>query len=169
MHNPPKGKPLEGRFNHSGQSHLYLSNNLNTAIKEVVGLNRTQLVWTQEFSIEKEIKNILDLSFNWENLTPSTSAMLLSLKLNNSIDRTDRNKENWRPDYYMTRYIMDCAKELEYSGIKYNSTKDLYEFDLVLFHPQQVGLKSIGRPKIQIFKKEEEEDGRNFESDLFDT
>lgn len=166
MYNPPVGKPSEGRFNHAGQSHLYLANEKATAIKEVINDEHAVLVWTQEFEISQSVDHILDLSFDWGMLTPSTSTLLLSLKVYNTIGRNDRNKENWKPDYFLTRYIMDCAKQAGYNGIKYNSTKDEYNFDLVLFYPEKVKIKAVGKPSIEIFLNKQEED--RFTSDLLD-
>ena len=111
----------------------------------------------QEFEILEAVDNILDLSFDWSNLTPSTSLLLLSLKVKDSISRSDRNKELWKPDYFLTRYIMDCAKELGYNGIKYNSIKDRIEFNLVLFYRDKIKIKAIGKPKIEIFMSEDEQ------------
>ncbi len=161
MSSPPIGIPLEGRFNHAGQSHLYLANDKVGAIKEVVSNEKSILVWYQEFEIENEIENILDLSFDWLYLTPSTSALLLSLKIHDTIDRSDRNKEFWRPDYYITRFIMDCAKKVGYNGIKYNSTKENAEYNLVLFYPEKLNLKAVGDPRIEIFINKKDIDDLN--------
>ncbi|MDH7462613.1 RES family NAD+ phosphorylase [Chitinophagaceae bacterium 26-R-25] len=166
MYNPPVGKPSEGRFNHAGQSHLYLANDKATSIKEVISDEHAVLVWTQKFEISKTVNDILDLSFDWSKLTPSTSTLLLSLKVYNTIGRNDRNKENWKPDYFLTRYLMDCAKQAGYKGIKYNSTKDEYNFDLVLFYPDQVKITAVGKPTIEIFLNKQEEE--KFTSDLLD-
>ncbi len=154
MLNPPMGKPTEGRFNHAGQSHLYLANTKPTAIKEVLSDEGSHLVWVQEFEILEKVNNILDLSFEWDVLTPSTSTLLLSLKVYNSIGRNDRNKENWRPDYYLTRFIMDCAKSLGYNGIKYNSTKESCDFDVVLFYPEQIKVTQKGSPDIEVWLRD---------------
>lgn len=166
MYNPPLGKPEEGRFNHAGQSHLYLSNNKETSIKEVVSDEHSLLVWCQEFEITEKINDILDLSFDWSLLTPSTSTLLLSLKVHDSISRSDRNRLNWKPDYYLTRYIMDCAKSNGFNGIKYNSVKDSYNFDVVLFFPDKIQIETIGNPCVEIFLNKEEKE--KFTSDLFD-
>ena len=122
MFNPPSGRSTAGRFNHSGQSHLHLSNTKETSILEVVKDEKSMLVWCQEFTVKQVVDNILDLSFDWDYLTPSTSTLLLSLQIKNTIGRSDRNVDLWRPDYYLTRLIMDCAKASGYNGIKYNST-----------------------------------------------
>ncbi len=166
MYNPPTGKPQEGRFNHAGQSHLYLSNDKATAIKEVITNELSLLVWCQKFELRKEVKNVLDLTFDWMNITPSTSTLLLSLKVFNSIGRADRNKGLWRPDYYLTRYIMDCAKEQGYNGIKYNSTKETNEYDVVLFYPDKLDIIAIGDPHIEIFMNKGDKD--EFKANIID-
>lgn len=166
MYNPPKGKPHEGRFNHAGQSHLYLSNDKATAIKEVTSDEKSLLVWCQKFEILDVVENVLDLSFDWQNITPSTSTLLLALKVFNSIGRSDRNKELWRPDYYLTRYIMDCAKEQGYNGIKYNSAKNKREYDVVLFYPENLKITAIGEPQIEIFMNKDEKD--DFQTSILD-
>ncbi len=166
MFNPPTGKPKEGRFNHAGQSHLYLASDKNSAIKKFFWDNISALVWWQEFTVEEKILNVLDLSFDWSALSPSTSTLLLSLKVYNSLGRSDRNKDNWRPDYYLTRFIMDCAKSLGYNGIKYNSSKSYLNFDLVLFYPDAIKLKALGKPSIEIYI--EKDDKGPFDSNYFE-
>lgn len=151
LYNPPVGKPEEGRFNHAGQSYLYLSNDKATAIKEVVSGEKPLLVWCQKFEIVEKVENVLDLSFDWSMLSPSTSTVLLSLKIYNSLGRADRNKGLWKPDYYLTRFIMDCAKEQGYQGIKYNSAKDIEEFDVVLFYSSDLKIEALGNPSVEIF------------------
>lgn len=158
MCNPPLGKSTEGRFNHAGQSHLYLANEKITAIKEVASNEESILVWCQKYELSESINDIIDLSFDWAKLTPSTSTLLISLKMNNAISRYDRNKDNWKPDYCLTRYIMDCAKSLGFNGIKYNSIKDEYSYDLVLFYPDRVKVKHIGNPCIEIFSNMEQKE-----------
>jgi hypothetical protein len=95
MSHPPKGKPTEGRFNHAGQSHLYLASNKETAIKEVISEEHSLLVWYQEFLIEKKVQSILDLTFDWGNLSTSTSTLLLALQIKGSIGRKDKNNDLW--------------------------------------------------------------------------
>lgn len=166
MYNPPKGKPTEGRFNHAGQSHLYLASCKEVAIKEVINEEPSLLVWSQEFTIKRRVSNILDLSFDWGNLSTSTSILLLALHIKDSISRKDRNKDLWRPDYYLTRFIMDCAKSLGYNGIKYNSTKDSFEFDVVLFYPEKINILAKGNPRVEVFMNKIEK--REFLEDLLD-
>lgn len=153
MLNAPIGKSTEGRFNHSGQSHLYLANTEETAIKEVVYSLENSLVWVQEFEISNDVDNILDLTFDITNIGLNTNPLLLSLSLTNSLEENKNNLENWKPDYFLTRYIMDCAKELKYNGIKYNSSRCYNDFNVVLFYQEEFKIQNIGNPKIEIFKK----------------
>lgn len=166
MYNPPKGKSTEGRFNHAGQSHLYLASTEEVAIKEVINEEPSLLVWNQKFLLKKKVLNILDLTFDWINLSTSTSILLLALQIKNTIGRKDRNNELWRPDYYLTRFIMDCAKSLKYNGIKYNATKESTEFNIVLFYPDKLEIVPDGNPRIEIFMNKNEQ--LDFVDDLLD-
>lgn len=152
MLNAPKGKPTEGRYNHSGQSHLYISESKETAIKEVAQNDANFLVWVQEIKFENEFNNILDLTFDSTNISTVENPLLLSLSMFNVLGSSKKNLEYWRPDYFMTRYIMDCTKDLGYNGIKYNSTKTEFEFNIVLFYPEKNKIKYVGKPIIEIFR-----------------
>ncbi len=154
MMNPPTGKPQEGRYNHSGQSHLYLSSNWNTAIDEVMVENEDKIVWTLELHVGKTDK-ILDLSFDWMSTSPETSPVYFSLCGSNCVSRFDRNNELWKPDYFLTRYIMDCAKMLGYNGIKYNSSKTSVIDNVVLFYPEKVQILAKKEPELRLFRKKQ--------------
>jgi RES domain. len=149
--NPPIGKSEEGRFNHSGQSHFYLAKRKDTAIYECLQDERPTLLWIQQFTLKK-INKILDLSFNWDFLTPSTSALLIALHESRILMQSENNKEKWKPDYYITRFIMDCAKNEGYKGIMYNSVKDSTGINVVLFDCKKDLISRFGKPKITIYK-----------------
>jgi len=157
MLNAPKGKPTEGRFNHSGQSYLYLTENKETAIKEVAQKDKSFLVWYQEFKLERKVEGVLDLTYDLDLISLSSNPLLIILFLTNSLEKFENNLDNWRPDYFITRFIMDCAKDLGYKGIKYNSTKSRNDFNIVLFYPHELELLKIGDPLIEIFKDEDRE------------
>jgi hypothetical protein len=151
MLHAPIGKPTDGRFNHAGQSHLYLSTEKETAMLEVI--ESESMVWYCSVKIEKPIDKILDLDINWNEESETTPILLHALNINRSIQRSDRNKGNWRPDYYMTKFIMDCAKSSGYNGIKYLSAKFPPSYNYVLFYPEKVKIKNQGKPKVIEFKK----------------
>lgn len=154
MMHPPIGKPQEGRYNHSGQSHLYLSRDWKTAIEEVIGGNEDKIAWTIELNIGK-VDKILDLSFDWTQTTPETSPVYLALCGQNYVNRFDRNDELWKPDYFLTRFIMDCAKILGYNGIRYHSTKTSYIENVVLFYPENCLLQANKEPELRKYLKKE--------------
>jgi len=154
MYNAPNGKTMEGRFNHAGQSYLYLASEKEVALREVASDKDSMLVWCQQFELIKKVKNILDLSFEWSEMSALTSSLLLSLKMYEAIDKSDGNIDYWRPDYFLTRYIMDCAKSEGYNGIKYNSTKAYTGHNIVLFYPEKLSIKTVGKPSIENFINE---------------
>lgn len=155
MMNPPTGKPHEGRYNHSGQSHLYLSSNSETAIEEVMGIENKGIVWILELKLER-VDKILDLSFDWTMTTPETSPVFFILCGHNFINRSDRNKELWKPDYFLTRYVADCAKHLGYNGVKYNSVRKSCIDNLVLFYPENCVIEIEEEPRLETYKGKEE-------------
>ncbi len=149
----PVGIPKEGRFNHSGQSHLYLSKEKETAKAEIIGeVAGSHLVWVQKVNIEKPIDNILDLTFDWTCMTISTNALLVALHAGGHILCTKDNKDNWRPDYLITRFIMDCAKNAGYNGIKYASARHYIGDNIVLFKNFSDKITAIASPIIDTFK-----------------
>ncbi|RZJ49253.1 MAG: RES domain-containing protein, partial [Flavobacterium sp.] len=158
MLQPPIGKPTEGRFNHAGQSHLYLANNKETAIKEVIYGDRGIVVWVQKFTVLRPIDKILDLTFDWTNLSTSTQTLMIALNIKDSLIKKDRNVENWKPDYYITRFLMDCAKKSGYNGIKYNSAHGYSEYNVVIFDSKSIDIVPKGNPKIKIFFSKDQKD-----------
>jgi len=145
MKNAPLGKSSEGRFNHSGQSHLYLSNKREGAIAEV---ENNVLVWLQQFEIGNTVKNILDLKYSYDEISLSTNSLLVSIHLTDILCQEGMNNDNWKPHYNITRFIMDCAKELGYAGIRYNSIKLSSSVNYVLFYPENVILLENEEPKV---------------------
>jgi RES domain-containing protein len=133
---PPLGWPNEGRFNHSGQNHLYLATNEETCVKEVLdGLPTGGQVCCIKWKLVHPVKNVLDLSYDWKDLGPSASTLLVALNAMHALERRHRNNLNWKPDYVLTRMIMDVAKETGFSGILYNSVRGDGK-NVVLFNPK---------------------------------
>lgn len=144
---PPVGKPQEGRFNHSGQSHFYIADSEETSIAECLPANNPSLLWMQEFTFNK-IDNILDLSYDWDNLGPSTSTILVALHDSKILEQSEENKEMWKPEYNITRFIMDSAKQVGYVGIKYNSVKNIVGCNVVLFDLDKETITKYGKPRV---------------------
>jgi hypothetical protein len=149
MKAPSLGISNEGRFNHAGQSHWYLAQKKETAIEEIQQDSSSQnLIWIQKFLIQESIVNILDLSAEFDNLGEISSTILVALHYSNSLKKREHNIKNWRPDYYLTRFIMDCAKQEGYNGIKYNSARSYGHANIVLFNTDKI--VTVGKPWVVI-------------------
>lgn len=132
---PPHGKPSEGRYNHGGQNHLYLSQYLEAAISEVSSsLKKGDQICCVAVRLTAPVPHILHLSFEWDDYDPSTSALLVALDSSHVLVKKGSNTENWKPDYFLTRFIMDCAKNAGYNGILYKSVQSFGD-NLVIFNP----------------------------------
>jgi hypothetical protein len=135
MKAPPLGWPNEGRFNHSGQNHLYLSTDEETCVREVLDqAKKGDKICCIQWKLTYPVGNVLDLSYNFKDLGPSASTLLVALNAMRALERKHHNNRNWKPDYVLTRLIMDCAKESNFSGIQYNSVKSSGK-NIVLFNP----------------------------------
>jgi hypothetical protein len=151
MYAPPKGKPGEGRYNHAGQSVLYLADNEDSAAQECLGMiNQSGIVWLQEFEI-KLINNILNLKSNWDDLGPDNGALIVALLSSNILERKVENRnDKWKPQYFATRFIADCARLRGLNGIMYNSTRS-YGTNIVLFKEADDFITPKGEPYLYTY------------------
>ncbi len=155
---PEVGICGEGRYNHNGQPHLYLSNNTYTAYSEASQFLKSGYnIYTQQYEINNSIDKILDLSHDLYELSLSTPLILVSLY--NFIEKKDRKKGNYMPDYYLSRFIADCAKAAGYNGIKYVSALHYNGYNVVLFNRYE-DVIALGEPELYV--------PRTFDSDLID-
>lgn len=141
----------EGRFNHYGQSVFYLSSAPNAAAEEVLDLQTEDLAWIQMFRI-KNTPGILDLyNYIFED---DEAIPILALGLVNDQLRTLTSKKDspWKPEYFIPRFIADCAKLRGLNGIIYYGAKHR-EKNLVLFNYHKKDIKPIGKPEIQAFSR----------------
>ncbi len=152
MKAPPIGRAGDGRYNHAGQSILYLAEDLETSMREAVNdLEDAAMVWTQAYGLEN-IPNILDLTNDWNNYAPSTSAAIVALLSSRILCRKVLDRESkWKPEYFVTRYIADCARLAKFNGIKYDSTRG-YGTNIVLFDHHILPIKSEGKPEIKTYE-----------------
>ncbi len=148
MNAPPKGYSNQGRYNYEGQSHFYLSAKKETAIKEILqGSNENIMVWVQKFEIKEPLENLLDLRWYQIYTNKSLSLLYKALIYSDVLSRNENNQGSWKPDYYFTRFVMDCAKNAGYSGIIYNSVFDRNSYNLVYFNIVESRIKTIKKPK----------------------
>lgn len=151
---PPIGFSSEGRYNNNGQPHLYLADCQQGARMETCqNYICDKDTFVQEFELAGTINNILDLSHDFYEISLNTP--LIFVVLFDFISSKKRNKINYKPDYFITKYIMDCARDLNYKGIQYNSAISKPHKNLVLFEIPLI-LKPIGNPIFLGFEKEDE-------------
>ena len=146
---PPKFPKAEGRFNHYGQSVFYLASMAEAAMMEILGKGEC-LCWVQQFTI-KEVSNLLDLSSNVfaEEDVPILALGLINVKLPSIVSN---KKSPWKPEYFIPRFIADCAKHQGFSGIIFNSPKH-YERNLVLFNWDKNNILPVNEPRTLELKR----------------
>lgn len=155
---PPQGVSDDGRYHHSGQSVLYLSEEQDVAIHEALGPEITKaLVWVQTFELSK-VRKILDLSTPEDQIYKLTSPLLVAMLSRRILEQKVEDKKNkWQPQYFITRFIADSARAAGYEGIRYRSAR-LYGINLVLFNPSKAEIKQVDNPKILIYHSKYKKD-----------
>ena len=135
----------EGRFNHYGQSFLYLSQTEQGCVNELL-LDEEELLWIQKFKIDSD--DILNLdSFDINELDEGVPMLILGL-INNYLPYKEVNHNNiWKPEYFIPRFIADCAREHGFKGIKYRTITS-GETNLVMFNFNEPIVVPIGVPSI---------------------
>lgn len=149
---PPRFPEAEGRFNHYGQSVFYLASTAEAAMIEILHKDEC-LAWVQQFCI-KEVSNLLDLSNHIpaEEDVPILALGLINVKLSSMVP----GKESpWKPEYFIPRFIADCAKHQGFNGIIFNSPKH-YERNLVLFNWDKNNILPINEPRTLELKRAKE-------------
>jgi hypothetical protein len=152
---PPPGKPKEGRYNHSGQSVLYLSKDRDTAITEALEdryESKTVCICVQEYQVDK-VDRILDAKFNWARISDIKSEIIIAILHSRILEQAVENRGvNLKPQYYITRFIADCARREGLNGIRYSSTREFGE-NVVLFNPERVNKRPNKEKEIIRFQQ----------------
>lgn len=152
MSAPPVGVARDGRYHHSGQSVLYIADSKETAIGEISeDYYQPGVVWIQEYEVSG-IDKVLDLRSDWDSIVLTDSAILVGILASRLIDQKviDR-KSNWKPEYFVTRFIADCARLAGFNGIRYSSTR-FFGDNVVLFDPKEECVRPTGEPIIIVHK-----------------
>lgn len=145
----PPLKPLsEGRFNHYGQRVFYLAEGEYTAASEALDEDSESIAWIQSFKI-KDILKVLNLeSYEYQSGAPYLTTGLSS-KI--SAQKADL-KSPWKPQYFIPRFIADCARKHGLNGIKFRSSKTS-KYNLVLFSWQDKSIVPVGSLRIYELKR----------------
>lgn len=154
LHAPGIGLSSGGRFHHPGQSVLYIADSEKLAMVETLdNPNDSKLIWIQSYSQTDSINDILDLRHDWDNIGQSNSDVMYALLVSRCIFEKvlDRNSK-WRPQYFITTFIADCARKAGFKGIIYSSSRESYGYNLVLFDAYEPSIVPDGRPKVYIYE-----------------
>jgi hypothetical protein len=134
----------EGRFNHFGQSVLYLANYAEGAAREILNKGEN-IVWLQKYKIIK-IKNILNLTPDpYNEPSPDIDILPFGLIYSGALSKEVERSVGWKPEYFVSRFISDCSKYLNFNGILFKSTRH-YSNNLVLFNWQQKEIETVDEP-----------------------
>ena len=131
----------EGRYNHTGQSILYLSSSKSTALHEVMTKNEN-LCAIQKYKVRR-LDNILDLRAEYGDINPDLSIIHLAIVYNGFTGDRPTGNSCWKPEYFVPRFVADIARYSKCQGILYNSAVGPGE-NLVVFRPKCKGLRRIG-------------------------
>lgn len=148
---PGVGLSSGGRFHHQGQSVLYLAENESLAMMETLDKpEEPSLIWVQKYKQKYIIEDILDLRYNWEMLGQIESEVLQALLASRFIfEKVENRTSNWRPQYFLTNFIADCAREAGFRGIIYSSSRTTGN-NLVLFDPNHPSVEPFENPQVFI-------------------
>ncbi len=153
---PSEGLSPGGRFHHAGQSVLYVADSKELAIRESLArADEPSLIWYQEYSLESDLEDVLDLRYDWENYGQMSNGLLAALLASGVLSEPVADRSNkWQPQYFITRFIADCAKLSGYKGIIYTSTK--YDgTNLAVFDSANLFV-SVGKPQVYIYRPSEQ-------------
>ncbi|MBE0581261.1 RES family NAD+ phosphorylase [Devosia sp.] len=129
----PADRVGEGRFNHAGNSVLYVADTLNTARLEIGG--KTEEVCVAELDIGLGPSLVLDLVELDED---ATSFEILSAVASSALLAGPNTGTGWsKPQYVFSRFVADCARSAGFDAIRYGSTKDSNGSNFVLLDPAQ--------------------------------
>ena len=131
---PNKVYIREGRYNHTGQSFLYLSGNPEAAFHEI-RLADENLCAMQKFQTKEAVK-VLDLRSDLQNLDPEADLLAIAIIYNGYLQLQPQIITSWKPEYFIPRFIADCARFAGYEGIRFSSATHFGE-NLVVF-PQKI-------------------------------
>ncbi|MFD0792058.1 RES family NAD+ phosphorylase [Mucilaginibacter litoreus] len=154
---PTIGIANVGRYNHAGQSVLYLSESEEGSITEVLGDDSIKaLIWMQEYVVT-DVTNILDLTMDWDKYYSLDSILFTALLNNAVLERKTTSGSTWKPEYLLTNFVADTAKLAGYSGIRYNSSVGWHP-NIVLFDPKQSDVTPNGNPRVIIYEPKRDDD-----------
>jgi len=152
MLSPPLDIPIpEGRFNHYGQSHLYLGDTEELCAKETTNEDK-ELLWMQKYNI-KILQKVLDVSeFINEDNIDKIPIFFAGIFQSGIINVQKSSGKSWTPEYFISRFIADIARCNGINGIIYQSSKTIGR-NLVIFDLSKCEYEFDGEPYTFIFDR----------------
>lgn len=148
----PRDARAEGRFNHFGQSVFYLAESEQAALRETLDPEAGEgFAWVQQFDLPA-LSDILDLRTSFFAAgSPDLPVLALGL-INSHLPRLVPEQDSaWKPEYFVPRFVADCARSQGFRGIIFNSRKH-YEANLVLFSWDDLAITPTGEPRLVLLQ-----------------
>lgn len=143
---PCSARIREGRFSHTGQRVFYLANSEKAAAKEVLQTGEG-IVWVQCFRLSN-VSQILDLVGEpFTEPSPRLGVIAYGLIHTDALRREVNRSSSWKPEYFVPRFIADCARISGFRGIRFISTRN-YSINIVLFDWSDDMLPPAGEPAL---------------------
>jgi len=152
----------EGRYNHAGQSFLYLGSDPKTSFFEIKNSKENACV-IQEFMVHN-VENILDLRIDYNNIPIDVDIIYLALIYSGHLNRISDSKSSWKPEYFIPRFVADVSRKHGYNGIIYNSAVS-FGCNLTIFDGQSTKASVKGEPYLYEQQKSPLEIIKNKKSD----
>jgi hypothetical protein len=152
MLNPPQTVKIpEGRFNHYGQSHLYLGQTEELCAKEISNEDK-ELLWMQKYKI-LNLPRILDVAEFIDQDNIDKIPLFFAGLFQSGMINVQKTKDiSWTPEYFIPRFIADIARYNEINGIIYQSTKTIGK-NLVIFDLSKCQYEFDGVPYTFVFDR----------------
>ncbi|BCG61146.1 RES family NAD+ phosphorylase [Paenibacillus sp. URB8-2] len=107
----------------------------------------------QSYTQKDNISDILDLRHEWEEIGQKNSDVMYALLASCCVfEKVLDRASKWKPQYFVTTFIADCARKAGFKGIIYSSSRKRYGNNLVLFNASEPAVVPEGRPKVYIYE-----------------
>jgi hypothetical protein len=163
---PAKHSVGEGRYNHAGQSVMYMAEDKDGAAIECVA-DAEDRAWVHAFRIQ-QVDKILDLGDEEAWANEDMPALACGLMHAGAVRQFSDRTNSWKPEYFVPRFIADCARENGFNGIRFKSVRH-WQSNLVLFTYDAANVIGEGSPEIIQIADWKRSDRKYTEPDLIGT
>ncbi len=93
----------------------------------------------------------------YHDIDPDVELLALSLIYNGFVSQKPEEKNSWKPEYFVSRYVADCARKNGYDGILFSSVVHYGGENLVVF-PGKVAIFTTKKECYPFYSKEQSTD-----------